>query len=150
MIEALLAAALLAWALIRLRRPGARPPRPASRGRTGSALVWAGVLFATSAPLEPTFVGLVVLAGGEESVRRSCSRVSRGVVVSQLPLEVLAVAIVLGRNDRTVDSLRSLVPRMRPVLARFGTAALMVIGLLIAVDVVWWLCTGEFLLPDPT
>lgn len=38
-IEAFLAAALLAWVLVRLRRPEARPPRPANRGRTGTALV---------------------------------------------------------------------------------------------------------------
>lgn len=40
-IEALLAGALLAWAAVRLRRPEARPPRPAGRGRTGSALLGA-------------------------------------------------------------------------------------------------------------
>ena len=53
MIEALLAVVLLAWAAVRLRRPEARPPRPAKRGRTGTALVWGGLLFAASAPLVP-------------------------------------------------------------------------------------------------
>jgi hypothetical protein len=57
-IEALLAAALLTWVAVRLRRPEARPPRPASRGRTGTALGWGGLLFAASAPLDPTFVAL--------------------------------------------------------------------------------------------
>lgn len=57
---------------------------------------------------------------------------------------------MLGRHDRAVDSLRNLLPRMRPTVARVGTATLAVIGLLMAVDVAWWLSTGEFLLPAPT
>lgn len=150
LIEGFLAAALLAWALIRLRRPGARPPRPSKRARTGLALVWAGLLFAASAPLDPTFVGLVVLAGRGESVLAVVLAHVMWVVVSQLPLVALAVLIMLGRHDRAVDSLRNLLPRMRPTLARVGTATLAVIGLLMAVDVAWWLSAGEFLLPDPT
>lgn len=36
-IELLVALGLLGWGLARLRRPGARPPKPAARGRTGVA-----------------------------------------------------------------------------------------------------------------
>ena len=151
-IEGLLAAALLTWAAVRvrLRRPEARPPRPAKRGRTGTALVWGGVLFAVSAPLDPTFVGLVVLAGRGQSVLATGLAHVTWIVVSQLPLVALGVAIIFRRHDRAVAWLRDLMPRVRPVLARLGTATLAFVGLVMATDAVWWLVTGRFLLPDPT
>ena len=149
-IEALLAAALLMWVVVRFRRPEARPPRPANRGRTGTALVWGGLLFAASAPLDPTFVGLVVLAGRGESVPAVGLAHVTWIVVSQLPLVALAVAVMLRRHDRAVAWLRDLMPRVRPVLARLGTATLALAGVIMATDAVWWLVTGHFLLPDPT
>ncbi|MEV7429011.1 hypothetical protein AB0N29_05275 [Nocardioides sp. NPDC092400] len=149
-IEALLAGALLAWAAVRLRRPEARPPRPAGRGRTGSALLGGGVLFAASAPLDPTFVGLVVLAGREESVLAAGLANLTWIVVSQLPLVALAVAVVLRRHYGAVARLREIVPRARPFLARLGTAALAAVGLVMAADACWWFLTEEFFLPDPT
>lgn len=150
MIEALLAAALLTWAVVRVRRPDARPPKPAKRGRTGTALVGGGFLFAASAPLDPTFVGLVVLAGRSDSVPAIGFAHVTWIVVSQLPLVALAAAILLRRHDRAVAWLRDLLPRARPVLARLGTATLALAGLVMAVDAAWWLVTGHFLLPDPT
>lgn len=149
-IEALLAAALVTWAVMRLRRPEARPPRPAKRGRTGTALVWGGLLFAASAPLDPTFVGLVVLAGRGDSVPATALAHVTWIGVSQLPLVALAVAIILRRHDRAVAWLRELVPRVRPALARVGTGTLALAGLVMLTDAAWWLVTGHFLLPDPT
>ena len=72
------------------------------------------------------------------------------IVVSQLPLVALAVAVMLRRHDRAVAWLRDLMPRVRPVLARLGTATLALAGVIMATDAVWWLVTGHFLLPDPT
>lgn len=149
-IEALLAAALLGWAALRIRRPEARPPRPAKKGRTGTALLGGGVLFVLSAPLDPTFVGLVVLAGRGEPVAAVASAHLTWIVVSQVPLVALAVAIVLRRHDRAVARLRDLMPRARPVLAHLGTAALALAGAVMALDAAWWVVTGAFLLPDPT
>ncbi|HET7736398.1 MAG TPA: hypothetical protein VFK52_10510 [Nocardioidaceae bacterium] len=149
-IEALLAAALLTWAVVRLRRPGARPPRPGRRGRTGTGLVWGGLLFAASAPLDPTFVGLVVLAGRGESALGTGLAHLTWIVVSQLPLVALAIAIMLRRHDRGVAWLRDLMPRVRPVLSRLGTATLALAAFVMATDAAWWLVTGQFLLPDRT
>jgi hypothetical protein len=61
----------------------------------------------------------------------------------------LAIAILLRRHDRAVAWLRDLMPRVRPALARLGTATLALAGLVMATDVMWWLATGHFLLPDP-
>jgi hypothetical protein len=150
MIEALLATALLTWAVVRVRRPEVRPPKPARRSRTGAALIGGGLLFAASAPLDPTFVGLVVLAGRSESVAAIGFAHVTWIVVSQLPLITLAAAILLRRHHRPVAWLRDLMPRARPALAHLGTATLVLAGLVMAVDVAWWVTTGHFLLPDPT
>lgn len=149
-IEALLAVALLGWAALRIRRPEVRPPRPAKKGRTGTALLGGGVLFALSAPLDPTFVGLVVIAGRGEPVPAVVAAHATWIVVSQLPLVALAVAITLRRHDRAVTWLRDLMPRARPFLAHLGTAALAVAGAVMALDAAWWIVTGSFLLLDPT
>lgn len=149
-IEALLAIALLGWAALRIRRPEARPPRPAKKGGTGGALLGGGVLFALSAPLDPTFVGLVVLAGRGDSVAAVASAHTAWIVVSQLPLVALAVAVLLRRHDRAVAWLRDFMPRARPFLAILGTAALALAGAVMALDATWWIVTGSFLLPDPT
>lgn len=150
LIEGVVAVALLTWVVMRLRRPEARPPRPARRGRTGTALVGGGVLFAASAPLDPTFVGLVVLAGRGESVAVVGLAHVTWIVVSQLPLVALAVAITARRHERAVNWLRDVMPRVRPVLGRLGTAALALAGGVMATDAAWWLVTGRFLLPDPS
>lgn len=149
-VEVVLAVALLAWAFVRLRRPEARPPRPERRARTGKALAVGGLLFAASAPLDPTFVGLVVLAGRGESFVGVALAHTTWIVVSQLPLVALAVAVVLRRHDRAVGWIRDLLPRARPVLAGLGTVALVLTAAVMAVDAGWWIVTGGFLLPDPT
>lgn len=149
-VELGLAAGLLAWAVVRVRRPGARPPRPARTSRTGAALLWAGAAFALSAPLDPTFVGLVVLAGREQPAVAVASAHLVWILVSQLPLVVLVCAVLLRRHARAVTWLQDLLPRARPVLGRVGTVALGLAGAVLAVDAVWWFASGRFLLPDPT
>jgi hypothetical protein len=149
-VELGLAAGLLVWAIIRLRRSDARPPRPALKSRSGAALLWAGVMFALSAPLDPTFVGLVVLAGREEPAAAVASAQLIWIIVSQLPLVALIFAILLRRHARAVAWLQNLMPRARPVLGKVGTGALALVGLVLAVDAVWWFVAGRFLLPDPT
>ena len=149
-LELTLAVGLLVWAAIRLRRPEARPPRPARKGRHGAALLWVGVVFALSAPLDPTFVGLVVVAGRGESTAAVASAHLIWILVSQLPLVALIVAMLLRRHARAVAWVEGLMPRARPVLAAVGTSALVLVGVVLAVDSVWWFVTGQFLLPDPT
>lgn len=148
--ELVLAAGLLVWAVVRSRRPGIRPPRPAGKTRTGAALSWAGVLFALSAPLDPTFLGLVVIAGRGEPAAAVASAHVIWIVVSQLPLVALVLTILLRRHARPVGWLQTVVPKVRPVLARVSTAALALVGGMLALDAAWWFVTGRFLLPDPT
>lgn len=149
-VELGVAAALLVWAVIRVRRPGARPPRPARTSRTGATLLWAGAAFALSAPLDPTFVGLVVLAGREQPPVAVASAHLVWILVSQLPLVALMGAVLLRRHARAVTWLQDLLPRARPVLGRVGTVTVGLAGAVLTVDAVWWFASGRFLLPDPT
>ena len=148
-VELVLAGSMLIWAAVRLRRPGTRPPRPARRSRSGAALLGAGALFALSAPLDPTFVGLVVLAGRGEPAAAVGSAHLVWIVVSQSPLVGLVVAILLRRHGRAVAWLQDLLPRARPILSKVGTGALGLVGGLLSVDALWWFVAGRFLLPDP-
>ncbi len=149
-IELVIAAALLAWAAVRLRRPDTRPPRPHDRGRSGRGLLAVGLLFALSAPLDPTFVGLVVLAGRDGSTTAVAGAHLVWILVSQAPLVALTVAMLAGRHAGVVAWARRVLPRVRPLLARLGTAALALTGAVLALDAGWWVVTGRFLLPDPT
>lgn len=149
-VELALAAGLLTWAVIRVRRPGARPPRPTRPGRTGAGLLWAGAAFALSAPLDPTFIGLVVLAGRDEPPAAVASAHLIWIVISQLPLVLLACAVLLRRHTGTVAWLQNLMPRARPVLSKIGTVTLGLVAVVLTIDAVWWFATGRFLLPDPT
>jgi hypothetical protein len=58
---------LLAWGIMRTRRPAARLPKPSvPRGLGLISLAGAGVLFALAAIFDPSFVSLVVIAGRAE------------------------------------------------------------------------------------
>ena len=72
------------------------------------------------------------------------------ILVSQLPLVALIVAMIFRRHARAVAWVEDLMPRARPVLAKVGSSALVLVGAILAIDAVWWFATGRFLLPDPT
>ena len=148
-VEIVLAISMLVWAAVRVRRPGTRPPRPARNSRSGAALLGVGAVFALSAPLDPTFVGLVVLAGRGEPATGVVSAHLVWIVVSQSPLVALVAAVALRRHGRAVAWLQDLLPRARPILSKIGTGTLALVGGLLTVDALWWFVTGRFLLPDP-
>ena len=147
-LEALLAAALVWWVVARLRRSGTRPPRPAtSKARTGAAaLVGLGVVFAASAVVDPTFVGLVLVAGRQDDVGVVAVAQLGWILVSQAPLAFLAVAVALGRHQGLVALGRRAADRLRPVASRLVTAVLALAAAGLALDAAWWCATGDPLL----
>ena len=148
MVEALIGVALLVWAVARLTRRPPRPPKP-RQARSGAALLGVGVLFALGAVLDPTFVGLVVLAGRESSLPAIVLAHLVWVLVSQSPLVVLLVAVLQGRHHQAVEWFRQRWERAQPVVQRVVTVALLLGGALLVLDVVWFVATGSFLLPAP-
>lgn len=150
LFELLIAVGLIWWAVVRLRRPASRPPKPGATARSGAAaLLGLGVLWAAAAVLDPTFVGLAVVAGREESVVTVALAHTVWIVVSQAPLVLLMVGIVGGRHERAVAGFNRLWNRVRPVAAWVGTGALLLAGAGFAVDSLWWFATERFLVPIP-
>jgi hypothetical protein len=150
LIELLIAAGLVWWAVVRLRKPAARPPRPNGRTRTtGTALLGLAVLWAAAAVLDPTFVGLVVLAGREDSVLTVAAAHLLWILVSQAPLLALMVAIARGHEKRAVAWFQRVWERARPVTFAVGTGALLLAGAVLALDSLWWFFTERFLIALP-
>ena len=148
-LEIVLGAGLLAWAALRLTRTTVRAPKP-RRVRAGAwGLVGTGLLFTLSAVLDPTFVALTVLAGRGADVAAVCVAQLLWALISQAPLVLLLVVMARGGHERAVGRFTSWWERARPVAKTLMTVALVLIGLVLVVDGVWWFVTGEFLLPAP-
>lgn len=149
-VELVVGLALLGWAALRLRR-GAVAARKPRRTRTGPGpLALLGMLFLGSAVLDPTFLGLVVVAGrGEPALSVSLAHLTWS-LLSQLPLVLLLVAISRGGHQRAVAWFRRTAARATPVLRRVVTVALVTAGLFLVLDAAWLFATGAFLVPGPT
>jgi hypothetical protein len=146
-IELSLAAALFAWAAIRVTRPQARPRRPHRRRGVGeAAMVGMGLLFAASAVLDPTFVGLVLISGRDEPLLEVAIAQLIWVLISQAPLVVLAIATSLGAHENLLNRFGAWWTRVGPK-ARFAlTSFLFLAATVLAADALTQLLTGQFLI----
>ncbi len=149
-LEIVLGAGLLVWAAVRLTRTTVRAPKP-RRVRAGSwGLLGTGALFALSAVLDPTFVALTVLAGRGQDVGAVLAAQVLWVLISQAPLVLLLAVMARGGHERAVRRFTSWWERARPVVKTVITVALVLIGVVLVVDGLWWFVTGAFLLPAPS
>lgn len=146
-VELAIAAALLVWVGRRLRRPEARPKPPTHvRGAGVARMLGLGGLFAASAAIDPTFVGLVVVAGRDEPALGVALAHLLWITVSQVPLLVVAGAVALGAHHRAVTTFERLRRRMAPAARIALTAVLALGGLVLGADALAQLGTGDFLL----
>jgi len=149
-LEIVLGAGLLVWAAVRLTRTTVRAPKP-RRVRAGSwGLLGTGALFALSAVLDPTFVALTVLAGRGQDIGAVLAAQVLWVLISQAPLVLLLALMARGGHERAVPRFTSWWERARPVVKTVITVALVLIGVVLVVDGLWWFVTGAFLLPAPS
>ena len=148
LLELLVGALLLGWAALRVARPNASAPKPRRR-RTGAGLALVGVLFAASATADPTFVGVVVVAGRGEPWWLVAVAHLLWAVLSQLPLTALLLAVATGRHERLVVWFQGWWARARGPGRRALTGLLLAAGLFVTLDAAWFLATGEFLVPGP-
>jgi hypothetical protein len=147
-LEILAGVALLVWAGVRLRRPRLQGPRPARR-RSGAGLLVVGVLFTLGAVLDPTFLGLTVVAGRGEPWWQVAVAHALWALLSQAPLVALTVAVLTGRHARFTAWFGRWWERMRPRVARVLTLALVLAGAFLVLDASWLFATGDFLVPGP-
>lgn len=100
--------------------------------------------------LDPTFVGLVVLAGREDAVPAIALAHLLWAVVSQVMLVVLAAAVLTRRHQPVVTWFQRVLARIRPGVAIAATGAVLAAAATLGADAMWWFLTDRFLLPDPT
>jgi hypothetical protein len=146
LVEAALGLGLVAWGVVRARRPTTRAPKPRSpRGTGPTALVALAVLFTLSAILDPTFVSLTVIAGWDGTFWSVVVAHSVWVLVSQIPLVLLLAAMAGGKHERFVAWFQTWWARIRPAVGHLVTAAALLVGAFFLMDAGWWFATGEFL-----
>jgi hypothetical protein len=148
-VETLLGVGLVCWGVVRARKPTAHAPKPRSARGTGPvALAGAGILFALSAVFDPTFVALTVIAGRDGAFWSAVVAHSAWVLVSQAPLVLVLGAMAGSKHKGVVVWFRSLWTRLRPVIGRLVTGAVLLVGALFLLDAGWWFVTGDLLIPN--
>ncbi|PWJ53252.1 hypothetical protein SAMN06264364_11310 [Quadrisphaera granulorum] len=161
-LEALAGVLALGWAVARLRRradPAGEATEDAAAGARrgpgallagGAGLVGAAVAFSAGSVLDPSFVGVVVLAGRGEPLAEVVAAHVVWSVVSQAPLVLLLVAVVRGGHDRASALFTRWWARVRPAVRHLVTAALALLGAGLLLDAAWYAATGHFLVLDPS
>ncbi len=144
-VEVALAVVLAVWAVLRLRDGRPRPGRRRRLRPGDAALLGAGGAWALSALLDPTFLSVVVLAARTDRWTDVVAAHALYSVVSQLPLLVLALAVLGGRHEPVVRWLTRTWERVRPVARHVLTAALLLVAVLLLADGGAYLLTGRFL-----
>jgi hypothetical protein len=149
LVEVILGVGLLIWGIVRLRRPGARPPKPGSlRGLGLISLAGAGTLFALAAIIDPAFVSLVVIAGRAELFWSVAAAHATWTFVSHVPLILVLVFALSGASERVVIWVQTWWARLNPWMVRVVTGALLLVGTLFLLDALWFYVTGDLFLPS--
>jgi len=147
-IDIVLGVGLLIWGIVRILRPAARPPKPSTPRSLGLiSLAGTGIVFAFAAIADPTFVSLVVIAGRAEHYWSILAAHSTWTLVSHIPLVLVLTFALIGQNERVVTWVRTLWERISPLMVRLITIFVLLAGMFLLVDALWWFATGKFFLP---
>jgi hypothetical protein len=147
-VEIVVGLALLAWGVVRARRPATRPPKPSAPHGFGMiSLGGAGMLFALAAIFDPTFISLVVIAGRAEHYWSVVAAHSTWTLVSHMPLVLVLALSVGGGHEGVVIWFRTWWARVSPAIIRLITGVVLPVGMLFLLDSAWLYFTGGFLIP---
>jgi hypothetical protein len=143
-VDIVLGAGLLIWGIVRILRPGTRPPKPsAPRGLGLISLAGAGILFALAAIADPTFISLVLIAGRAEHFWSVLAAHSTWTLVSHIPLVLVLVFALSVDHGRVVVWVHTLWARTSPWLFRSVTGLVVIVGILFLHHALGWYLTGE-------
>jgi hypothetical protein len=148
LVEVLLGFALVAWGFVRALRPSTTPPKPTVPHGLGLlSLAAVGILFALAAIFDPPFLSLVVIAGRSEHFWSVAAAHSTWVFVSHAPLILLLVLALVIDHETVVARFQNVWSRIRPLVVRLVTVAVLLAGTLILLDAAWFFVTGDLFLP---
>ncbi|EOM76884.1 hypothetical protein [Rhodococcus rhodnii] len=144
--EATLGGVLLWWAVVRHTRPPRRSrDRAAKVTRSGAvsagALATAAALLSASVLVDPTFLGVVVVAGREPLWLLVAAHIVWS-VLSQLPLVGIAIAVAFGRHERAIAWINRMRTRFGDGASRVLTLVLGLAGLVLLADAIAYVVTG--------
>lgn len=148
-LELVVAAALLAWGVRRLRR-GSGQPSSATSARSGrgigvAAMTLSGALWGVAAATDPTFYASALLAGSRDAPLMLAG-IALWYAVSQLPLHALTGAVLAGRHQRATQRLRAIMTRWSVPLRRTATVLVFAGAALLVADTATYLVTDAFLI----
>ncbi len=147
-VELGLAVVLLVWGIRRLRA-GVSKEKPQKKTRSlidTSVLLGAGVMFGISALTDPTYYGVIVLAGRDEPIWLVVIAHLLWFAVSQAPLLALTIAAAKGSHVRLAQKLQGYWEQWRPAINRILTVILFVGAVYLMIDCGFYLATGAFLI----
>jgi len=147
-VDILLGVGLLIWGIVRILRPGTRPPKPSAPRALGLiSLAGAGILFALAAIADPTFVSLVVIAGRAEHFWSVLAAHSTWTLVSHVPLVLVLVLALSVDHERVVDWVQTLWAKISLWVFHLITGLVLLVGILFLLDALGWYLTGELFIP---
>lgn len=142
--QAAAAAALGAWAAVRWARRGAPKREKASVLVGPVAMALAGALWGVSAVTDPSFLALVAVDAGVESLPVSTAVFAGWFVISQAPLCLVVLALVTGKDTRPVRGAVALARRLEAPAGSAVTLLLAAGAVLLALNALSYPVAGRF------
>lgn len=108
-------------------------------------LIGTGLLFGLTAPTDPTFIALSIVAARADGIVPIVAAHSLWILISQLPLVTLVIAILFNKHHAVTDRIQSGWARIRPYFANVLTGVVSAAGAFLVLEVTWWLTVGEWI-----
>lgn len=132
-LEIAVAIALIWWAIKRGHRPHKRAEQQAPRTVNSLALIGLAAFLGSTVAVDPTFLGVAVLAGQKPLWAVIVAHVGYS-LISQSPLVIVTIATAMGKQQKVVDAMIRFRERFGPLLRHGLTAILYIVSLVLLID----------------
>jgi len=140
-LEVAVAIALIMWAVKRGHRPHKRAQEQGPKAVGTAALLGLAAFIGSTIALDPTFLGVAVLAGREPLWSIVVAQIAYS-LISQSPLVIVAIATATGRHQAVVDVMIRFRERFGPVLRHGLTVVLLLLAAVLLADGATYLLSG--------